>query len=252
MKTKNIYSSELLNISFNNAKDIFVQEWIKSPDSINEFKKEMLLYVSFYKKHKPKYTLWLQKEFSLELDKFTQLWLEENVNIPILKNGNKKCAFVISKDLRAHLSIIYAFDNYYSCLEPKHFVNEEKARKWLEQETNILKENFNKKLFFDGIDLDGNIKVRIPTRDIKGTLKSLDKLLEKENYNKINEYKINLLTKREKEILSCIAKHENHQTISEKLFISLYTVRTHTRNIKLKLDFKNNKDFQTFLNSFEF
>ncbi len=47
------------------------------------------------------------------------------------------------------------------------------------------------------------------------------------------------LTKRETEILSLIAQEFTNLAISEKLFISLYTVETHRRNIMKKLNVHN-------------
>jgi len=47
------------------------------------------------------------------------------------------------------------------------------------------------------------------------------------------------LTKREKEILRCIAEGLSNQEIADKLFISLRTVETHRLNINQKLDVKN-------------
>jgi two-component system response regulator NreC len=44
------------------------------------------------------------------------------------------------------------------------------------------------------------------------------------------------LTKREKEILFCIADGLNNAQIAEKLFISARTVDTHRTNIMQKLD----------------
>ena len=47
------------------------------------------------------------------------------------------------------------------------------------------------------------------------------------------------LTKREAEILELIARELTNSEISEKLFISLYTVETHRRNIMKKLNVHN-------------
>jgi len=245
-----IYKSVFLTLSFHKTDELFIQNWNTSPTNLIDFKNEMLQYVSFYEKYKPKYSLWLQNNFSFNFDVKTQLWLEENINIPSLKFGNKKCAFVVSKDIFAHLCIIDSFDKLDSCIEPKHFVCEKDALNWLKEEAQIIHQNKTSNLIFDGLDDDGNIIIRLKTIDIKNTLKSLKKVVEKEKFNNLNRYKFNLLTNREKEILNWIAKGESHQKIAESLFISIHTLRTHNKNIKLKLDFKNNTEFLTFLNSF--
>lgn len=47
------------------------------------------------------------------------------------------------------------------------------------------------------------------------------------------------LTKREREILSFIKKGFTNQQISQELFLSIYTVETHRKNIMLKLGLKS-------------
>ncbi|KOY51204.1 response regulator transcription factor [Polaribacter dokdonensis] len=247
-----IYSSKYLQTTFELETNLLIQDWILSPNSLEEFKNEMLAFVRLHKIYKVKNTLWLQKNFSLELDSKTQLWLEDNVNIPILKYGNQKCAFVIGNDLYAHLTILESFDKCHSCIAPKHFVTEEKARKWLQEETVISKRFSKKRFFFDGLDDEDNLIIRMPSQDIKHTLKSLNTLLEKETFKTDHENKFNLLTSREKEIMMHISKRENHKSIAEKLFISIHTVRTHYKNIKAKLDFESNTELVRFINTYSF
>jgi DNA-binding NarL/FixJ family response regulator len=47
------------------------------------------------------------------------------------------------------------------------------------------------------------------------------------------------ITKREMEVLKCIAQEQTTNEISEKLFISTYTVETHRKNLLSKLQAKN-------------
>lgn len=49
----------------------------------------------------------------------------------------------------------------------------------------------------------------------------------------------NRLTKREKEIISLLAKGRTHKQIAEELFISPHTVRKHRDNIYAKLNVSN-------------
>lgn len=50
---------------------------------------------------------------------------------------------------------------------------------------------------------------------------------------------LNALTKREKEILHLIKEGLTNQQIADTLFLSLYTIETHRKNIKQKLGVKN-------------
>ena len=58
------------------------------------------------------------------------------------------------------------------------------------------------------------------------------------NLNSQKNY-FNLLTEREKEILTLIAKEFNTREIAESLFISINTVETHRKNLIKKLQVKN-------------
>lgn len=248
---KTIYTGKHLTISHEVENNLFVQNWVKSPETIMEFENEMLVYTSFYKEYKPKYTLWLQENFTLNIDYETRNWIERNVNIPCLGFGNLKCAFVVSKDVLVHIGIVDAFDDIKSCIIPQHFTNEKEARQWVNEtsiETNQpLPEN---KLIYVGIDENGYIILKIPTKNIKHTFKMVYQLLEQEKYVLEYSCKNLLLTKREKEILSLIVLGKKHSEIAENLFISLHTVRTHLKNIKTKLNFEQKSDLTNFIRNF--
>ncbi len=59
---------------------------------------------------------------------------------------------------------------------------------------------------------------------------------------------IEKLTKRELEIIKLIALQMNSSQISEKLFLSFYTVKTHRKNILQKLELKNTAGLIDFAN----
>lgn len=54
----------------------------------------------------------------------------------------------------------------------------------------------------------------------------------------MNEIK-QLITKREHQIVSALSHGMNSHEISEKLFISIYTVQTHRKNVMEKTSAKN-------------
>lgn len=58
------------------------------------------------------------------------------------------------------------------------------------------------------------------------------------------------LTKRETEVLKCMAMALNSGEISEKLFISVATADTHRRNVRNKLGLKNNYDAVKFAQAY--
>lgn len=67
----------------------------------------------------------------------------------------------------------------------------------------------------------------------------LKRMLEEEHF-RMNHYHLFLsLTLREREVLRLIAQGETNQQISEKLFVSCDTIRTHRNRIWQKLEIKN-------------
>ena len=61
-----------------------------------------------------------------------------------------------------------------------------------------------------------------------------------ETQNSISEFNKQILTPREKEIVTLIAKEQTVNEIAENLFISRLTVETHKKNIFLKLNVSTN------------
>ncbi|WP_200825088.1 response regulator transcription factor [Aquimarina sp. AU119] len=246
-----IYKGKYLAITYEVQNSLFIQYWYNSPDCINDFKKEMLAYTLFYEEFRPMYTLWLQQKFTLHLDQTIQLWIEEMVNKPCYTYGNKKCAFVVSKDILAHVSVINSFEKTKSCIVPIHFTTEQEARQWLTNSVENTRNYKKSKIIYEGVDQEGNMIIKLPCQNIKSTLKFLNESIEQEQFILENEYKYHLLTQREKEILSLIAEGKKHQQIAEKLFISLHTVRTHWKNTKAKLKIQNKDNFLAFLKAFK-
>lgn len=75
-----------------------------------------------------------------------------------------------------------------------------------------------------------------------------DPRLAKENQHNQDEFlrKFNL-TRREMEILHLIRDNYTNQQIAEKLYLSIFTVETHRKNINLKLGIKNPVDLLRFI-----
>lgn len=181
-----LYTSKYLKIKIKKEDSLLVQYWVKSPLSIEEFKEEMLAYVAIYEKYKPSNSLWLQENFKLNLDTDAFNWIEEHVNVPCFNYGNKKLAFVVSKDALAHVDVINVFEETKSIInnQTKHFSSEKRARKWLTNTHNILDEN-NAKILFKGEDNDGNAILKLNgNTDIKEILLALKKIEKNEQLNK--------------------------------------------------------------------
>jgi DNA-binding CsgD family transcriptional regulator len=249
-----IYEGTYLTINFEKENDRFIQFWTTPPNSVDSFKEEMLIYTSFYEQHKPSQTLWLQQKFTLDLDTATHIWIEENVNIPCSESGNKKAAFVVGKDVLAHLSVINSFEKVDSVINVNHFASEKDARSWLNNElTQNPIENQNPEITYEGVDEDGNsiIKIKGNSKDITNTIKSFKNIAEENDFIKSHIDKYSSLTKREIEIFKLYSKDKNHQEIATHLFLSLHTVRTHWKNIKKKLVINSFSDIIKYAKAFD-
>ena len=96
------------------------------------------------------------------------------------------------------------------------------------------------------LGVDGYILANIDSEDIGYAIKQLSKdkkyydveLIESYMFKGENEC-MEDLTKREKEILLCIAQGKSNIEISKELFITEHTVKKHTSNIFSKLNLKD-------------
>jgi DNA-binding NarL/FixJ family response regulator len=90
--------------------------------------------------------------------------------------------------------------------------------------------------------IDQDIKYISPS--LNQNHQKMDDNLSSRNVNP----RIEKLTKRELEIIKLIALQMNSFQISEKLFLSFYTVKTHRKNILQKLELKNTAGLIEFAN----
>jgi len=213
----------------------------------------MLIYTSFYEQHKPSQTLWLQQNFTLHLDNEVFSWIEKYVNVPCFKFGNKKAAFVVGKNVLSHLSVIDSFEKEKSVIKATHFASEKEARNWLDEIPESSKQDIKTEITYEGIDEKGNsiIKVKRASKDITKTIKSFKDLIEENDFIKKNIERYSTLTKREKEILKLYSSGQKPKEISDQLFISLHTVKTHWRNIKKKLQINSFNDIVKYTKAFD-
>jgi DNA-binding CsgD family transcriptional regulator len=220
------------------------KNWNKSPDNIDNFKNEMLVYKALYKKHKPTLTLWNQKTFTFNLDAKLQLWIEEKINIPCAKYGNKKAAFIVGEDIIAHMDVIDSFEQVESVINVKHFANKEKAINWLNSYELKLPNNKNTEVLFDGVDNNGNavIKIISDSNDVLSTIKIIKELIEINNFKNNSANLYNTLTPREKQVLKLLAHKTGLKDISKKLNITYSTTQTHWKKIKRKLELTSIQD----------
>lgn len=246
-----VHQTDYLESLFDKSHSLCIQNWKKSPETSEVFKQEMLGFVETYKKYRPKKALWLHQNFALVLDKDTQKWAEEHVVYPCIKFGNQKFAFVLSKDVFSHVSVVDSFEGLNIRL-PKHFTSEKEALKWLTEDVGEeVEENMRSSIYFEGLDKEGNMLLKIKTSsDATNLLKIFGKAQKEDTFYNTNLTKFSSLTNREKEILWKYARGTSMEDISNYLNISIYTARTHWRNIKRKLAIDSSIEAVKFLSFF--
>lgn len=86
-------------------------------------------------------------------------------------------------------------------------------------------------------------------KTIENVLNNIDSYINLTRVNEevnTNKSQLNLITKREKEIIQLIKAGDNTALIAKKLFISKYTVDTHRKNILRKLQLSSIKELIAF------
>lgn len=250
-----VYESQWLKINHSKKHSLFFQKWKETTTLTNKrFKNEMLAYTDKYSDYTPSFSLWEQTNFTLNLTPKDFVWIERNVNIPCKDLGNIRCAFLVGQDVLAHIGVLDAFEKVESCIDVKHFCEVKNAIEWLfgvkvsnsKQTTEQLTINFdhkkdiNKRVF--SIEIDDN--------NIIHMLRSIQDLKKNQEFALGNLDRFQSLTNRELEVFKLYNLGNNLKLISEQLFISELTVRTHWKKIKKKLQIQTIQDINDYANAF--
>lgn len=89
-----------------------------------------------------------------------------------------------------------------------------------------------------------------PISDLSSVVNKLDRLMGEHLFLKDSLQKFALLSRREKEVLVEIAKGQTNDQISQKLFISVHTAKTHRKRIKEKLGAFTTIDLHRYASAF--
>lgn len=94
------------------------------------------------------------------------------------------------------------------------------------------------------------ITVAMPIDEKHYFTNKIERLLQENDFLKNNRSLFDSLTRREREVLACMANNKSSAEIAAALFLSEATVKTHRRNIKKKLNLKTSYDTLKFAQSF--
>ena len=95
------------------------------------------------------------------------------------------------------------------------------------------------------------LTVTVPVDPDHNISSKVERILEENSFLRKNTSTYATLSKREREILALMALDKTSIEISERLFLSEDTVKTHRRNIKKKINAKNQYDVVRFAQAFE-
>jgi DNA-binding CsgD family transcriptional regulator len=259
-----VYQGPYLEIDIEEDNQRFINFWKSTPETIDQFKSELLSYLKCLEKYNPIQIIWLQQNFKHQIDDETKIWVEINILRPRYKEGFIKVdkegyhpiAFVVGQDVLSHMEVMGVFDEPNpSVFKPKHFATEQDARDWLNKKLNTRKieSNTETEIFYKGLDADGNaiIEIRKPASEIANTIKSFKRALEENDFLKSNVEKYSSLTKREKEVLKLMSKGGKQKEIADELFISTHTLREHWKKIKQKLDVQTTNELIKYSIAFQ-
>jgi DNA-binding CsgD family transcriptional regulator len=250
-----VHDSNWLKVSYDSVQSLFIQKWkLNESLTIDQFKIEMLAYTAKYIELKPSFSLWHQLNFTLNLTSDDFMWLEEFVNIPCKEAGNIRCAFLVGSDVLAHISVLDSFEQVESCIEVKHFCEIENAVSWLfegeKDNTELSRDNLSLNFQPDEVSGKRTFSIEIDDNNISQVLKSIRDLLKNQDFAEAKAEQFQSLTTRELEVFKLYNTGQNLKSISEHLFISELTARTHWKNIKKKLQIVNNQDVNDYFNAF--
>lgn len=254
-----IYKGPHLIIKYEQDNSRLINTWKSNPTSDIAYRQELIKHLHIVEEIKPAQIMWLLENLTFKVGDATKIWADENISKPIFKAGFiarrqdrfDQVAFVVGNDVLAYIEVIDIFNEHStSGFKPKYFATEIEAKSWLNEDLNIKDSESGDELtiIFKGIDDKGKaaFEFKEQSSNFAGTINSFKTIIEQSHFIKNNIEKYASLTPREKETLKFIVKGYTNEQISEKMYISFNTVRTHRNNIWKKLEIKQIKDCLTY------
>lgn len=95
------------------------------------------------------------------------------------------------------------------------------------------------------------VTIAIPINKLKHIPNKAERLLAEKDFFNANVEKFSTLGKREREVLSLVARGRSSLCISKELFISVQTVNSHRKSIKRKLKISSSYEFTLYAHAFD-
>ena len=251
-----VYNGPHLFIKHEQANSRLICTWKSSPLNDLAYRKELTEHLHIAQNIKPSQIMWLLENLTFKVSDDTKKWVDENISKPIFKSGfiakNQdgfdQVAFVVGLDVLAYIETMGIFnENSTSGFNPKYFAKETEARNWLNEKFNTKdtkEENQNLEITIKGTDDSGKavFELREQAANFDGTINSFKTILDQNRFMRNNIEKYSSLSPREKEVLKFIIKGHTNNQISEKMYVSHHTIRTHRNRIWNKLEINHFRD----------
>jgi DNA-binding CsgD family transcriptional regulator len=255
-----VHETDRIVVDYHESKSLLLTKWKRANITAEQFQQELLHCKDWCCNLGVKRTVLNQENFSFVIPDEMFPWIEKEVNIPGYKTGVEDFVFVVAKDSQAQLAVMESFDKVDSIFAPKFFLNHDQALDWItsNKRGKRMVDPIKPPAEFDPqIDISFNqdqskaiVQVEIPVDSLPHSLHAIKQHMEKMKFMRENWHKFVKLTKREQSVLRLLVKGLQHSEISEKLFISDKTVKTHRRNIINKLGCKHMVDLYRFADTF--
>lgn len=243
-----LYNGPFLRINHEKEHKRFVLSWAKSPSTKKEFKDEILHYVRLLKDNTYHQILWLQSNFTFDMDDDCKEWFDKTVlGIKTKKSwltrdslGYHHLYLVVGVNIMAYMEVMGIFKvQAQTKIKPRYFATVQEALKCLDGESDgVKKKELPIEINYKGTDKNGQsiIEIKDDSSYIESSIKILKSVLEEKEFIKVNKDKFLALTSREKQILSYIIEGYSNQELSFELGLSVNTARTHRNRIWKKLE----------------
>ncbi|AFM05293.1 hypothetical protein Fleli_2946 [Bernardetia litoralis DSM 6794] len=129
-----IYESDYSIFKYDEENSIFSHIFKPATEDLDaeKFKKEMLIYLEYFEKYKPKRALVNNQEMQFIIVPKLQNWHAQNIFPKCIELGVELAAIVISPDLFAHISMEQLMEEEKSgAVTVKYFEDVDEATKWL-------------------------------------------------------------------------------------------------------------------------
>ena len=242
-----LYNGPFLKINYEKEYKRFILSWEKTPSTKNQFKDEILHYVRLLKENTFHQILWLQSNFTFQMDDECKEWFDKTVHgIKTKKSwltrdllGYHHLYFVVGENFLVQIEVLKIFKKQLKTkIKPRYFATKEEALKCLDGESDgVKKKELPIEINYKGIDKNGQsiIEIKEDSSHIESSIKILQSVLDEKEFIQVNKDKFSELTPREKQILSYIIKGYSNQELSLELGVSVNTARTHRNRIWKKL-----------------